>query len=585
MGRIARQGRAAYTVTGGIMKAGERIIVILSVKNHATGDVQPAKFECAAEAEIPSLVDGMTTRIKEILGLTRSQIAGDLDALALDISTKSVEALKFYNEGRRLHMAGEVENSIALMHKAVAKDPEFVLAYRALSAALRELERLDESEINIQKAFELSGKASLKERFWIQVDYYLRSEATYGRALEVCQEWLRLYPEDSFAMMRTGMAYLRREDYDQAADFLDRSIRKGNVSPYAYYYLAEALYLSGLHDKGRQASELGLSIHPDNVIILGALFDSYVSEGKIEQARVLLGNWGTKKPGSENELRRGIVAILEGNYENASKIFAGIGATSLLARGWAVIDALGPFTSRWLPFLKLAEGKIEQAMELARDAQDRLLLAYLEYRAGKLREALDESEKAHQDALALGRSGLRAWSLMMKGLVQLAMGLTDAASQTAAELGTCAAQAANKKLIRHYGFLLGMIERDAGRYSNAVDSLKKAIALLPGESLDSRSAWQSLFFEGLAGTYFESGDLVRAEEQYRKIQSLALVRLQFGDVYARSFYWLGRIAEQRGKRAEAAENYGKFLDLWKDADPGLPDVEDARKRLAGMNRG
>ena len=42
---------------------------------------------------------------------------------------------------------------------------------------------------------------------------------------------------------------------------------------------------------------------------------------------------------------------------------------------------------------------------------------------------------------------------------------------------------------------------------------------------------------------------------------------------------LGKIYEEKGK---AIEHYEKFLDLWRNADPGIAEVEDAKKKLAGL---
>jgi len=86
------------------------------------------------------------------------------------------------------------------------------------------------------------------------------------------------------------------------------------------------------------------------------------------------------------------------------------------------------------------------------------------------------------------------------------------------------------------------------------------------------------FIDTLAEAYVLAGDLSRAHGQYEKITLLT----GRDDIYALSFYHLGRIDEKLGDKTRAGENYRKFLDLRKNADPGRPEVEDAKKRLAGL---
>lgn len=158
-----------------------------------------------------------------------------------------------------------------------------------------------------------------------------------------------------------------------------------------------------------------------------------------------------------------------------------------------------------LPFLRLSEGRINQAVELARSAEDRLSLIYLNYRVGNFQGALAESQMALQDALEKGSLRSQAWALQMRGMVELAMGLMDTARRTAEELEKCVTGTPIQKLVRHNYFLMGMIEREVGRYSDAVDYLKKAIALLPGESWGLGYSWHSLFLDGLAAAYSNLG--------------------------------------------------------------------------------
>jgi len=159
------------------------------------------------------------------------------------------------------------------------------------------------------------------------------------------------------------------------------------------------------------------------------------------------------------------------------------------------------------------------------------------------------------------------------------------AKRVSSELNELIEKGINRKAVRYYHHLMGLIELEMDNFSRAIDLFKKAISLLiPGfnvHAIPGRNV-HALFIDPLALAYYKSGNLEKAREEYEKIISLTTGRLEHGDIYAKSFYMLGKIYEQQGNTAKAIDHYEKFLDLWKDADPGIAEVENAKERLAGL---
>ena len=79
------------------------------------------------------------------------------------------------------------------------------------------------------------------------------------------------------------------------------------------------------------------------------------------------------------------------------------------------------------------------------------------------------------------------------------------------------------------------------------------------------------------------GEWERAGDVCSRILSLTNGRIHYGDIYVKTFYRLGKVAEERGDTQEAVEQYKKFLELWQDADPGIQEVEEAGIRLQALN--
>jgi tetratricopeptide (TPR) repeat protein len=187
-------------------------------------------------------------------------------------------------------------------------------------------------------------------------------------------------------------------------------------------------------------------------------------------------------------------------------------------------------------------------------------------------------DKAWTSATAEEDFGNQREILLSQGLAYLEMKSISQAQNVAARLKAAIDKAPNKKLFRYYHYLTGMTELENKNYSKTVELFKLGLPLLNADAEE-----HLLFADAIGTAFYQLGDLNSARKEYEKIISLGTGRLTYGDIYTKSYYRLGKISEQQGKKAEAAEHYRKFLSLWKNTDPGLPEVEDARKRLAVLS--
>jgi tetratricopeptide (TPR) repeat protein len=136
--------------------------------------------------------------------------------------------------------------------------------------------------------------------------------------------------------------------------------------------------------------------------------------------------------------------------------------------------------------------------------------------------------------------------------------------------------------MRFHEYVLGLIELARGVPLEAVGHLERACSLVNPEDHFEFDSEQAVFYDGMARAQFEAGDLEPAGKTYERITHLTTGRRDDGDIFAKAFYWLGRIAERKGERAAARGYYRKFLALWKGVDAGLPEVAEATARLNGV---
>ena len=589
--KIADAGGAQYTVSGSFLKAGDNIIINATCqKPHSRAVISPIQMTCRGFEEITAKIDEMTQKIKEDLNLTKAQIADDIDQNIGEISTPNAEAWAFYVEARRYHFREEYTKAIPLLLKALALDPDFVMASRALDAAYQNIGDYIESQKQTARTFELIQKhperVSEGDRLFIELGHYTfeRPEPERGKAIEAGRKLLALYPDDPMGNYYMGVLYDDIEEWDEALRYYERSISARARFESTHAGLASVYRAKGEPDKAQEVLEKYLREVENTAAGHQSLAYHHISQNRLDLAARELEIAATLAPDDYgNRDLQGDLHLLRGDLSGAEAAYrASLKDPIPFARYTGYVSLLnlllleGRFKEINRIYVPLAE-EFKRAGLAYPEQACRSGLAYSALQSGWPEAAIAECEKVY--AIDSGRFdfGYKKGALQLKGFAYLAMSRIAEADKTAGELKALIESGLNRKEIRLYDNLMGAIELARNNRPKALEYLERAVNSLPYGPF-GKDAW---FIDTLAEAYFRAGDLTRARQQYETIAALTTGRLGStgGDIYARSFYHLGQVDEKLGDKAKARENYQKFLDLWKNADPGLPELEDGRRRL------
>jgi tetratricopeptide (TPR) repeat protein len=144
-----------------------------------------------------------------------------------------------------------------------------------------------------------------------------------------------------------------------------------------------------------------------------------------------------------------------------------------------------------------------------------------------------------------------------------------------------------------YWLALGTVEQAKGNNQKAISSLEKTVNILydppilsmimSGTRLHTLPLFQARFL--LAKAYLESNRLEEAVSELEKALSIYNSGRAAVPISAvKAYYLLGLAYEKSGWNKKAKEKYEEFLDIWKNADPGIPEVADAKERLKKLKK-
>jgi serine/threonine protein kinase/Flp pilus assembly protein TadD len=541
---VCQRTGSAATIEGSISGLGSEYVLGLRAVNCRSGDLlSEGQVTASGKEQVLKALGDAAAQLRGKLGESLSSVQ-KYDALPENVTTNSLEALQAYTLGdQTTDVANDYAAAVPLFERAVSLDPNFAMAYLRLGQSYQPLSENDLSAENTRKAYELRERTSESEKLAISSFYELVVTGNLEAARTSYQLWAQTYPRDEEPQANLWITFTFLGDYGKAHAAALQSVKLNpgsgnnyvNVT-YSYQWLNELDQAKATVQESR-AHNLDSPWLP--LVLYNVHFLEHDAAAMDRQVAI-----DTGKTGIEDQM-----FFLES--ETAAD-----------------------------------RGEFVKSRELTRRAVDSAQRTDEKETAGEyqahaaIREALAGNIAMAKQEAQTGLSLTNGRQIV--GFAAIALGLAGDSAK-ALQLAGDLSKRFPKDTIVQFDYLPMIHAAVALRSGDGAKAIEALVPSLPYELGQCNTTFTfSLYPVYLRGeAYLSARQGTAAASEFQKILDHAGV-VGNEPIGALAHLGLGRAYALSGDTTKARAAYQDFLALWKDSDPDIPILQQAKAEYAKL---
>ena len=525
---------------GEISSLGSHYLVNLNAVACSSGDtLAKEQAEASGKEEVLKALSAASSSLRTKLGESLPSVQ-KFD-VPIEATTPSLDALKSYSLGMTtLHERGDAP-AVPFFKRAIELDPNFPLAYAALSISYGNLHQPSVALEYANKAYQLRDRVTERERLRITSDYYA-STGELDKEAQTYELWIASYPRDSTPHLDLGTNHAFMGQFDKALTRYKEALELAPDAAVAYMNLSGTYEQIGRLDDARTILDQAFARKLDGAGLRASMYALAFLRGENALMEQQVA-WAAGKPGDEDPLL-----------------------------------ALHADTQAFY-------GRMTKARDFTRRAVDSGLRADSKETAAfwQIEAALREAEIGNISAAKQGIPAALAISpgRDVRAAAALALARVGDTAQARKAAGDLERDYPANTLLKLYWLptIKAAVELKQNNPSQALVDLEAAAPYEQGQSGVNIACLYPAYIRGEA--YLKAHNGAAAAIEYQKlidhpgvVQNYvtgALAHLQLGCAYATS-----------GDGAKAKTAYQDFFNVWKDADPDIPILKEAKAEFAKL---